>query len=138
MDAALRQRSLNPSDSIRTAAKDNGVARSTLHDRETGLHAPRGVRTRRNLSVEQEQALVAEINRYADRGTMLEPRHITELAQALGKCEIGKNWTSTFLRRQKDHIVARFFSIQQASRLKADVYETRRAFFTLVGVSARI
>jgi len=132
MDRALRRRALHPEESLESIAQVEGVPKSTLHDRITGTHAPRGVRANRNLSVAQEGALLDKINAYADRGTLLAPRHITQLAEALCEHPVGCNWTTTFLKRHSDRITSKYWRIQELARLKADTPDTRRKFYTTV------
>jgi len=91
MDIALRHRALHPDESLESIAEAEGVPRSTLHDRITGTHVPRGVRANRNLSIAQEGALLDRINAYANRGTLLAPRYITQLAEALCEHPVGCN-----------------------------------------------
>ena len=132
MDRALAQCVLHPEVSLGSIAEAEGVPKSTLHDRITGNHAPRGVRANRNLSVVQEDALLEKINGYANRGTLLTPKHITQLAEALCGHTIGRNWTTTFIKRHSDHITSKFWRVQELARLKADTVETRRTFYRYV------
>jgi len=132
MHRALRHRALHPEESLESIAEAEGVPKSTLHDRITGTHAPRGVRANRNLSIAQEGALLDKINAYANRGTLLAPRHITQLAEALCEHPVGCNWTTTFLKRHSDRITSKYWRIQELARLKADTPDTRRTFYTTV------
>ncbi|EIW70990.1 hypothetical protein TREMEDRAFT_26974 [Tremella mesenterica DSM 1558] len=132
MDAAIAHKKLHPKQSYTKVAEKFNVPSSTLYDRVTNTHAPRGINTQRNLSVIQETALLDKINSYAARGTLLTPRHIKQLAQILCGHSVGINWTSTFLRRHRDKVSSKYYRIQELSRLKADIPENRQAFYALV------
>ena len=132
MDAAISYKRQHPSESYLSVSKRFGVAASTLHDRLKDTHLPRGHRGIRKLSADQEDALISEINAYADRGTLLTPQLIAELAHSLGDVRLGRNWTSSFLNRHKDKVSSRFYRVQDLARIKADTPETRAAFLTLV------
>ncbi len=81
----------HPQEPIRHVANQSEVASSTLHDRLTGKHAPRGQRGSRALSIEQEGVLLVKINEYAERGTLLTPSLITQFATALAGHPLGQN-----------------------------------------------
>ena len=132
MDKAIEYKHLHPSTSLTELANRTGIPRSTLHDRITNTHLPRGHRTNRNLSIIEEEALLNKITAYADRGTLLTPKNITTMATGLCGHAIGVNWTSTFLHRHKDKISSRFYRVQEIARLRADTPENRGAFLTLV------
>ena len=138
MDAALEYKLENPSESYSVVADRFGVAKSTLQARHSGTHSARGVHMPRNLSIAQEDVLVDTINSFCDRGTLMTPKHIHQLAQRLCKQKIGINGTTTFLRRHKDRLSSRFYRVQELARLKANTPETRRAFLTLVSLSSRV
>ena len=132
MDAAIARKHENPQEPILQVAASSHVASSTFHDRLTGKHGPRGEKGSRVLSVEQERVLLDKINDYAERGTLLSPAHITQLATALAGHTLGKNWTGTFLLRHKDSVNSKFYRVQEVSRLNADTPENRQAFYSLV------
>ena len=135
MDAAVAYKLQNPSESISSISKRFKVPSSTLHDRLTNTHSSHDQRLRRNLSSVQEDVLVDKILAYAKRGTLLTPRHITELAQSLCGHQIGKNWTTKFIQRHSNKLSSRFYRVQDAARIKADTPETREAFLSLVSDS---
>ena len=98
----------------------------------TGTHAVPCHCTLPNLSIKQEDTLITKINAYAERGTLLTPWHVTQLANALSERPVGVNWTSTFLRRHHDQVSLCFYQIQELARLKADTPSNRQAFYALV------
>ena len=83
MDKAIEYKHLHPSTSLTELANRTGIPRSTLHDRITHTHLPRGHRTNRNLSIIKEEALLNKINAYAARGTLLTPKNIATMATGL-------------------------------------------------------
>ena len=138
MDSALSYKTEHPSESYRTVAELFEVPKSTLQARHRGTHSFRGRDTPRNLSIAQEDVLIDSINTYAERGTLLTPKHVQQLAIRLYGHDIGVNWTSTFLRRHKDRVSSRFYRVQELARLKADTPSNRRAFLTLVSLLGRV
>ena len=74
----------------------------------TSTHEPHRGHRPRNLSVVQEEVLIAKVEAYVERGTLLTPPQITELATAPCGHTMGRNWTSTFLRRHRDQLLLRF------------------------------
>ena len=132
MDNAVLHKLQHPQESYTTVADRFDVASSTLHDRVTGKHAPPGHRQPRNLSIHHERVLLDKINAYATRGTLLTPGHIGTLAETLSERHLGRNWTSTFLKRHKDEVSSKFYKVQEVARLKADTPTNRQAFYSLV------
>jgi len=55
----------------------------------------------RLLSVVQKSVLLDMVNKAASRGTLLTPRHISELAERLGGKKPGKNWAGNVLKRYR-------------------------------------
>ena len=138
MEQALEYKRQHPSESYLKLSKRFGIPATTIRNRYRGTHAARGEYTARNLSIIQEDALIGSINAYANRGTLLTPKHVQQLATSLCGHDLGVNWTSTFLRRHKDQVSSRFYKVQELARLKADTPETRKAFLTLVSLSNRV
>ena len=91
MDEAIAHKLEHPQEPIRQVAASSHVASSTLHDRLTGKHGPRGQKGSRVLYVEQEHVLLDKINEYAERGTLLAPSHVRQLATALAGRTLSKN-----------------------------------------------
>ncbi|EIW66860.1 hypothetical protein TREMEDRAFT_65270 [Tremella mesenterica DSM 1558] len=104
MEAAITYKKNNPSESLRKVAARFNISHVTLHDRLNETHLPSGIRTVRRLSVIQAEAILAKINQYAYRGTLLTPRHVRHFAQSLSTATLGINWTSTFLSRHRDRV----------------------------------
>jgi hypothetical protein len=136
MEQALLDKHLSPHKSVREVVAAHGIPPSTLHDHLSGTHGPKGPSPLRNLSPVLEAALVAKINKYADRGTLLIPAHISELARALCGHEIGRNWTSTFLRRYREVFVFSILPHSGDFKARANTVENRRAYYNLVSAVA--
>ena len=132
MDAATSYKREHPLESVSSIAARFHVPQSTLRNRLTDTHATPGLCMPRNLSLIQEDILLDKVNAYADRGTLLTPGNIHQLAQALCGHELGRNWTTTFLRRHHDQVSSRFYRVQELARLKADTPSNRAAFLDLV------
>lgn len=132
MTLALEHKINNPRESYQKVADLYGVSKSSLYDRHTGVHSSHTASAPRHLSIVQEEELVKKINEYAERGTLLTPRHVVELAEAVCDGKLGVNWGSRFFQRHCDTIHSRFFSYKELGRLQADIPKTRRAFYYLV------
>ena len=133
MELASSHKLLNPSESYESEEERFQLQETTLYYHFKGTHHAAGINTPRALSIKQEHVLVNTISLYASRGTFLTPSHVHELAEALAEQNLGVNWVGRFVQRYKDVIHSSFFLYQEAARLKADMPETRRAFYTLVG-----
>ncbi|WWC94365.1 hypothetical protein V866_001207 [Kwoniella sp. B9012] len=132
VDKAVAYHKKHPSVHIKDVLKRFKVPKSTFDDHLNGTHSARGVNTARNLTLQQEAALVGTINDFARRGTFLAPRHIRELANRFTEEPVGKNWPSTFIRRHNSDISSKFFRFQEIARIEADTPSNRAAFYELV------
>ena len=130
---AVRECTNSPEKSVRQVAREYNVAPGTLNDQITGRHLSSGKASNRNLSELQEDVLIAKINDYASRGTLLTPRHVRSLAEGLAGKEVDKDWVGRFVRRHPDRLSSRFHTYHDLSRKLADTGETRRAWYRLVG-----
>ena len=138
MDEALEYKPQHPSESYSKLSERFGIPPMTIRNRYSGGHAARGTNMVWHLSDVQEDALAGSINSYANRGTLLTPEHVQQLATRLCGNNLGRNWTSTFLRRHKHQVLLHFYKIQELARLKADTPEMRKVFLTLVSLSSRV
>ncbi|EIW66698.1 hypothetical protein TREMEDRAFT_74665 [Tremella mesenterica DSM 1558] len=80
--AASLYKKKHPSESFASISLRYNVPKTTLYNRYEGVHSRRGVNVARALSIAQEAKLVLKINNYADRGTLLTPQLVRELAEA--------------------------------------------------------
>ncbi|OXH27439.1 hypothetical protein J008_04728 [Cryptococcus neoformans] len=94
MTLALEHKINNPLESHQKVADLYRVSKSSLYDRHTGVHWSHTALAPRHLSIVQEEELVKKINEYARRGTLLTPRHVVELAEAVYDGKLGVNWGS--------------------------------------------
>jgi hypothetical protein len=104
-------RILHPSESLESIGQTFNIPKLTLHDQITGTYAARGVNTRRNLPLVQESVLLDKINAYASRRALLTLHHISIRAERLCGHSFGKNWTSTFLLRNKETATFKYWRI---------------------------
>ncbi|UOH83219.1 hypothetical protein LQV05_005938 [Cryptococcus neoformans] len=113
MTLALEHKINNPLESYQKVADLYGVSKSSLYDRHTGVHSSHTASAPRHLSIVQEEELVKKINEYAGRGTLLTPRHVVELAEAVYDGKLGVNWGSRFIQRHCDTIHSRFYKAER-------------------------
>ena len=92
------------------------MSSTSIYYRVSGNHTDASTAAHRRLSIPQEQALLAKINEYASRGTLLSPHHVKELAEAVCGAKAGKNWTTSFLRRYHDVIDSRYYGHKERPR----------------------
>ncbi|UOH79349.1 hypothetical protein LQV05_000350 [Cryptococcus neoformans] len=99
----------NPRESCQKVADLYEVSKPSLHDRHTGVHSSHTISAPRRLSIVQEEELVNKINGYAERSTLLTPRHAVEFAEAVYVGEMGvklgsrsDDYKQTFQRYVKD------------------------------------
>ena len=85
MQRAIAYKHEHPEETYSAVANQFSVAPTTLYNCCRGVHAAPGIHGPRHLSIEQEAALLAKINAYATRGTLLTPKHVRQLAQALSE-----------------------------------------------------
>ncbi len=107
------------------------VSSSTLH-RLTGKHVPPKVAvSKKAVYRARRRFTLTKINAYADRGTPLTPQHVSELASPLSDRPLGRNWTTTFLRRHADRVCSRYYRVQEVSRPRAE-HTIKRAGLTIL------
>ncbi|WVF71603.1 hypothetical protein IAT40_006411 [Kwoniella sp. CBS 6097] len=132
IDAAIAWKKEHPEDPLREVADRFKCSKTTLGARISGFQQDHISGSKTALSSDDEHLLIARIKDYASRGTLLAPRHVKAMADQLAGRELGVNWVSRFVKRHCDQITSRFFTFQEAPRLKADVLENRKAFFDLL------
>jgi hypothetical protein len=94
MNAPITYKNQHPSKSYASVSNRFNVPKLTLHGRHKHTHLDHVAGASRQLSITQEGQLLDQINRYASRGTLLTPGHITELAEAIHGARFGQNWTT--------------------------------------------
>lgn len=110
--SALAYRVDHPSESTRKLADRFGVPKSTLHDRLSGTHHEARRHPGRALNIEQEDALIETINRYAARGTLLTPSGVRDYAEIIGDTTVSRAWVTRFVSRHPDRITLAFLQLQ--------------------------
>jgi transcriptional regulator with XRE-family HTH domain len=94
----------NANITISEVARATGIHRSTLSRRFSGITTSRPRATRDllcMLSIQQEQCLVAWVLRLSKRKLNPTPRMIKQYAQAMVGADLGKNWTTRFIKRHE-------------------------------------
>ena len=122
----------NPDTSVRELATLFDLPKSTIYDHLKDHTMQDRYVAHQKLSDVQEKILVAKIDEYASYGTLLGPYHIKELAERICSEELGVNWVSNFLARNRDTFKSDFFSHNDRLRIEADTAEVRHAFYRLV------
>jgi hypothetical protein len=87
-----------------------------LHDRFTLTHLNHVTATPKQLSVAQEDQLLAQINSYASRGTLLTHGQIKQLTEAVIAKDLSVDWTSCFIQRQSSLPTASYPAMKQTFR----------------------
>jgi hypothetical protein len=98
-----------------------------LHDRFTLTHLNHVTAAPKQLSVAQEEQLIAQINSYASRGTLLTHGHMKQLTKAVTAKELSVDWTSRFMQRHSDRIHSLVFTYCKLSRNEADILSRKCA-----------
>jgi Tc5 transposase DNA-binding domain len=101
IDRAIAHLKAQKKPNLAAAAREFGVARSTLDNRFHGKSTSRTENvsnTKKKLSTAQEEVLVAHINKLSDRGIPPTPRMVENLARELLKSSVGVNWVSRFCK----------------------------------------
>ena len=134
IDLAVAWKLQHKEESYKDVSELFGVSKTTLFSRSKGNTLSHQAGAHSALSCLQETELIAQINAYAKRGTLLTPAHVLALAEAVCGLKLGRNWAGRFIKRHKDVISSRFHAFRDISRLKADTPSTRDAWYTLVSV----
>ncbi|ODN97059.1 hypothetical protein I350_08038 [Cryptococcus amylolentus CBS 6273] len=121
--AAIEHIKEHPNKSIRQIAREFQVPKSTLANRQRGIHTLRSDGARHILSKVQEEQLIRKINDYASKDTLLTPGHIKELAEKLNGQKVGIHWGDRFIRRHKDRLASCFNGHSEHGRHQANTEE---------------
>ena len=115
-------------------AKRFGVPRSTLSQRHRGCYTSRaeGYQKQQLLHPQQEQALIAYINRLTDRGLPPTQPMIRNFASQIAKTEVGVHWVSRFVQRYPDQLTSRWAKGLDNCRHKADSRSKYSLYFSLL------
>jgi hypothetical protein len=119
----------------RTAAKYEGVKRTTLWRRFEGTQVSRRVANaihRQLLSMAQEEALIKQINDLTARGLPPTSDIVHNLAKEIVSGLIGKNWTRQFVQQHRDQLKSLYLRNIDSMRTKAKFAPLFKLFFDLV------
>jgi hypothetical protein len=88
-------------------ARKHSINRITLYRRYNKMQS--SVRTansehRQRLTFAQEEVLIGHINKLTDRGIPPTPRIVRNLAEEIIQDNVGKNWTTEFIRRYRPRL----------------------------------
>jgi hypothetical protein len=109
IELALADLRLQEKPNIRGTAKNFSLVESTLRRRWHGKSMSRPAASseyKQRLTDAQEDALVGQINRLADRGMPPTSTIVRNLAEEMIHGPVGKNWTGVFIRRNKDRLTS--------------------------------
>lgn len=131
--SAIAYKAEHPEISYGKLSKMFKVPKTTIIARCKGQRTSSKLAAQTKLSHAEEMVLISKINLHASRGTLLEPRHLRSMAEAIYGDKLGVNWVSNFIKRHKSEITSDYFSYTERLRVKADTPEVRHAFYDLVG-----
>ena len=121
---------------IAAAAREFGVAKSTLGDRFRGKSTSRAEITsnmKKRLSTAQEAVLVGHINSLSDRGLPPTPRMVKNLAEELSNSSVGVHWVSRFCKRYQNQLHSIYLRTIDHKRKIADNSLHFQHYFDTVG-----
>ncbi|PQE21698.1 pogo transposable protein [Rutstroemia sp. NJR-2017a WRK4] len=117
------------------AARDYGLSRSAISYRYRGLTTSRKEATsiyRQQLTLEQEQALISQINKLSARSIAPTSRIVRNLTEEIIDSIIGKNWTADFVKHYKDVLQSRYLRNIDNLHVKADSIQHFQYFYDLL------
>lgn len=131
--AAFKQ---DPKSTIRQLARVYTIDRTTLSRRIDGRTSREDTAPKsRNLTLLEEEVIVREVLHLGSRGFPPKLCHIEDMANQLrttrGASRVGKNWTSTFIKRQPD-LTTRFTRSYDYQRAKCEDPAIIQGWFDLV------
>lgn len=117
------------------AAKKYNVDRTTISKRIRGLTMSKRDASslyRQCLTNEQEEVLIAHINKLTDRQMPPTSSIVKNLAEELRGAPVGKNWTSQFVKRHQDRLKSLYLRNIDNLRVAAEYTLLFTLFFTLL------
>ena len=122
--------------SIRSVALARNVNPETLRRRWNGTQGSiqaANSEYRQRLTDVQEEVLIKNINRLANRGMPPTPAIVKNLAEEmLSGAKVGKNWTASFVRRHGERLTSLYLRNSDRVRTKAEYYPMFELFYSLV------
>ena len=116
---------------VAKTARKHGVDRKALDNRWKGktVSMKEAVSTfRQALNNTEEEALVGLINKLTDRRMPPTSAIVKNLAEEIRGSPVGKNWTSSFVRRHQHELKSVHLSNIDQKRVKSE-YEPAYAYF---------
>ena len=111
------------------------VDRQTLSRRFHGTQGSRALATstyHKNLSDEEEEALIKQINHLTNRGLPPTSQMVKNLAEEMILRPVGKNWTGQFVKRHQDRLESIYLRNIDNMRTQAEYLPMFKLFFDLV------
>lgn len=121
--------------SVRAAAREYGVDRSTLGRRFNGECRTRAEAAsihRQNLTDVEEDTLIGYINSLTDRHIPPTPQLVRNLAEELISRPVGKNWTAQFIKRHSHRLTSVYLRPLDRARVSAESSSHFDHFYALV------
>ena len=108
---------------------------STLSRRHRGITTSRKEASsehRQNLTIAQEQVLLAHINRLTDRNLPPTAKIVQNIAEEMIGRSVGKNWTSQFVHRHQGEIKSLYLRNIDNQRVKSEYLPMFKYFYDMV------
>ena len=135
-DAIAAIESLQPGEqlSYRKIAAQYGCDRTTLARRHQGRASPRSTMAlnQQSLHPQQEQELLAYIDRLTERGLPPTRAIIRSIASQIAHKELGVHWVDRFVQRWPDRLISKWTTGMDNSRHKADSGKKYSLYFDLL------
>ena len=87
---------------------------------------------RQALTREEEEVLIAHVNKLTDRGIPPTPQILKNIAEEIAKVTLGHNWATRFCKRHRGCLKSEYLRVIDHRRKKADNSRYFQLFFRLV------
>jgi hypothetical protein len=135
IDEAIADLRTQDRPNVQATAEKYDVARKTLDDRWKGksVSMRECVSTHRQcLTDAQEKALISIINDLTNRNMPPTSAIVKNLAQEIRGCDVGKNWTASFVRRNQEALKSQYLTNIDNKRVHGEHPEAYQSFYKLV------
>jgi hypothetical protein len=138
MTAAMAALDLSDRKNFSTVAREYNLERTTLAKRYKGETTSRAVansESRQCLTIEQEEVLIDQINKYTDKHIPPTSQMVRNFAEEMIGRPVGKNWTAGFIRRHDGRLKSLYLKNLEHNRAKAEYGPIFQHFYDLVSLS---
>ncbi len=135
MDLALEDLDTQKQPNYSATARKYGVNRTTLSKRHWGKTTSKAVAISKHcqrLTIQQEEALITQINELTNRGIPPTSQIVRNMAEEMIVDKVGKNWVATFVRRHKKRLTSLYLRTINNQRKKAEYEPLFESFYDLV------